>query len=135
MTTDPGAVPKNAVPLTDSDDVESGTVGRYCRAVNLATLRKRDVCTKCAAFKPERAHHCTICNRCVVKVIYALQKNVGCIALYLFGLGNELAYTIFMFALLMIVILYIHSNDFLSVRNNSFAVIHIMFCDMAKTNP
>ena len=69
MFTEPGAVPKNAVPIVATDDIEGGSGGRYCRPVNLSTLRKRDVCMKCAAFKPERAHHCSICDRCVVKVL------------------------------------------------------------------
>ncbi|CAN0448067.1 unnamed protein product, partial [Hapterophycus canaliculatus] len=28
----------------------------------------RRFCRKCNAYKPVRAHHCSICRRCVVKV-------------------------------------------------------------------
>ena len=49
--TDPGSVPKDAQPLIDSD-----------------ALNPRFHCGKCNAFKPLRAHHCRICNRCIVKM-------------------------------------------------------------------
>lgn len=48
MISNPGAVPPEAKPL----DPEQGS--RQCRV--------------CHSFKPPRAHHCSICNRCVVKM-------------------------------------------------------------------
>ena len=43
MTTDPGTVPKSAVPL---DYEVSDTKNKY------------RICLKCDSFKPERTHHC-----------------------------------------------------------------------------
>lgn len=63
MTTDPGAVPPNACPL--DGELEGG---RYHRPGSTHGLPKSMVCQRCNAFKPPRAHHCSICNRCVVKV-------------------------------------------------------------------
>lgn len=28
----------------------------------------RKYCRRCKCFKPARAHHCSICNRCIVKM-------------------------------------------------------------------
>ncbi|CAN0272389.1 unnamed protein product, partial [Laminaria digitata] len=63
MLTDPGAVSCNAVP--PASEVEAAGGGG-----NGATLPAdtRRFCRKCCAYKPVRAHHCSICRRCVVKV-------------------------------------------------------------------
>ena len=69
MTTDPGAVPKHAQPPFDGeeDDVEMFPDGGAARR-RRRNLRNRR-CKRCEnAFKPIRAHHCSICKRCVVKM-------------------------------------------------------------------
>ncbi|OQR72504.1 palmitoyltransferase ZDHHC3-like [Tropilaelaps mercedesae] len=56
MVTDPGVVPQ-------------GTATR--EAVDSLGLRENQVvykCPKCCCIKPERAHHCSVCNRCVRKM-------------------------------------------------------------------
>ena len=56
MTTDPGAVPKgNAT----KEKLES---------MNLQPGEIVYRCTKCYSIKPERAHHCSICKRCIRKM-------------------------------------------------------------------
>jgi palmitoyltransferase len=52
MLSDPGAVPLDASPVPE----------------DLDSKRRLKQCTKCETFKPYRAHHCSICNRCVIKV-------------------------------------------------------------------
>ena len=61
MTTDPGAVPKNAKPLLD--DAEENDF-----EANEKTERFKKFCKRCRAFKPHRAHHCSMCGRCIVKM-------------------------------------------------------------------
>ena len=62
MTTNPGAVPKDAIPLDmcqyENDEDNDGKIENQ-------TFRK---CRRCESFKPVRAHHCSICKRCVVKM-------------------------------------------------------------------
>ena len=53
MLTDPGAVPLDAVPVPEEGKPD---------------VCKYRTCKRCKAFKPSRAHHCSICNRCVVKM-------------------------------------------------------------------
>ena len=62
MTTDPGAVPKNAMPCLD-DDAEMDY-----EAVGERSTKYKKFCKRCKAFKPVRAHHCSICARCIIKV-------------------------------------------------------------------
>ena len=51
MTTNPGAVPPEAIPLD----------------YNPERPEPYKMCRKCNAFKPPRAHHCSLCNRCITK--------------------------------------------------------------------
>lgn len=53
MTTNPGAVPPDAKPLSTTT-VDSQQVLRLCR--------------RCKSFKPQRAHHCSVCGRCIIKM-------------------------------------------------------------------
>jgi hypothetical protein len=52
MTTDPGAVPPDAKPLPDPQDLEKGETGES------APQKGKRLCRRCHAFKPQRAHHC-----------------------------------------------------------------------------
>lgn len=62
MCTDPGSVPKDARPLVS--DIEE----RDYEANETTRDRYRKFCRRCNAFKPQRAHHCSICGRCIVKM-------------------------------------------------------------------
>jgi ribosomal protein L40E len=59
MTTDPGAVPPDAQPLEEPPV-------RAVEAEEAQPPRKgKRLCRRCNAFKPKRAHHCSVCRRCV----------------------------------------------------------------------
>lgn len=71
MTTDPGAVPPDAVPLEDTKPLEAmlnnnntdenGEAGPSPR-------KGKKLCRRCKTFKPKRAHHCSVCRRCIIKM-------------------------------------------------------------------
>jgi len=65
VTTDPGAVPHDAVPI----DHEPGDDRAF------------KVCVKCNSFKPSLAHHCSICKRCVVKMDHHCPWVNNCVGL------------------------------------------------------
>lgn len=84
MTTDPGAVPKDARPLPsdqEEQDFEANDRDRF-----------KKFCRKCAAFKPARAHHCSICGRCIVKMDHHCPWVNNCI-----GVGNHKLFLQFVF--------------------------------------
>ncbi|CAM9554019.1 unnamed protein product [Chrysoparadoxa australica] len=63
---DPGAVPKGAQPILDTDAVEE---------------MKQPRCSACDAFKPPRAHHCRVCCRCIVRMDHHCPWMNNCIGL------------------------------------------------------
>ena len=93
MTTDPGAVPKDARPLPSDiqendyalENQEAGT----SKAANHNKYRK--YCKRCKAFKPVRAHHCSMCNRCIIKMDHHCPWVNNCV-----GLGNHKLFLLFL---------------------------------------
>ena len=65
--TDPGSVPKNAVPL-ESQRRDSTS---------------HAMCGQCQTFKPPMSHHCRICNRCVSRMDHHCPWMNNCV-----GAGN-----------------------------------------------
>jgi palmitoyltransferase len=75
MTTDPGAVPPDAEPIPDhmgesNSFHESMTTPGVELKEPLVPLPKRPkrICRRCNSYKPDRAHHCSVCNRCIIKM-------------------------------------------------------------------
>jgi DHHC palmitoyltransferase len=68
MTTDPGAVPPDAVPLPDDPSIDNSTSKSGERPEEPPAPSPRRLCRRCKAFKPHRAHHCSVCNRCIIKM-------------------------------------------------------------------
>ncbi|XP_034443308.1 palmitoyltransferase ZDHHC7-like isoform X1 [Hippoglossus hippoglossus] len=56
MLTDPGAVPKG------------NANKKYLESLQLKPGKVIYKCPKCCSIKPERAHHCSICERCIRKM-------------------------------------------------------------------
>nr|GMD07298.1 probable protein S-acyltransferase 16 [Ipomoea batatas] len=70
MFTDPGRVPASYMPThTEHDDTiqeikRKGGDLRYCQ--------------KCSLYKPPRAHHCRMCNRCVLRMCFEGVRAMSC---------------------------------------------------------
>ncbi|CAH0402177.1 unnamed protein product [Chilo suppressalis] len=94
MFTDPGAVPK-------------GNATK--EMIKQMSFREGQVifkCTKCCSIKPERAHHCSVCQRCIRKMDHHCpwvnncvgennQKHNATVVLLLFLIAEALLFAIF----------------------------------------
>lgn len=67
MTTDPGSIPPDAEPLPDSNGLDVSKNGEGEPLKPKPRPPKR-MCRRCKSYKPDRAHHCSICKRCILKV-------------------------------------------------------------------
>ena len=41
-----------------------------------------DYCKRCESIKPDRAHHCTVCNRCVLRMDHHCPWMANCVGHY-----------------------------------------------------
>jgi ribosomal protein L40E len=85
MTTDPGAVPPDAKPLpaenkqdgnVDANGDAEGAPPRKSQQQQQQHLR---LCRRCRAYKPPRAHHCSVCKRCIIKMDHHCPWYVFCL--------------------------------------------------------
>lgn len=59
MTTNPGAVPPDAMPLPDPDEEMNENGKKTEEEILVAPNQKgKRLCRRCRTFKPQRAHHC-----------------------------------------------------------------------------
>ena len=114
--TDPGSVPKNAVPL-ESQRRDSTS---------------HAMCGQCQTFKPPMSHHCRICNRCVSRMDHHCPWMNNCV-----GAGNlsELKllfrtckhlFVIFLYNMLTI----IQSCTFYKSQHRAFPLVFDIYMDM-----
>ncbi|RUS80921.1 hypothetical protein EGW08_011302 [Elysia chlorotica] len=100
MLTDPGAVPKG----------NATTEG-----IKSLGLKKGEVvfkCPKCSSIKPDRAHHCSVCQRCIRKMDHHCPWVNNCV-----GENNQKYFVLFT---LYICIISIHALY--------LAISHFIFC-------
>ncbi|XP_010556619.1 PREDICTED: probable protein S-acyltransferase 12 [Tarenaya hassleriana] len=86
--TDPGSVPENLGVELTGENLEAG--------VGISTDRRAPgslgYCVKCRNVKPPRCHHCSVCQRCVLKMDHHCVWIVNCV-----GARNYKFFLLFLF--------------------------------------
>mmetsp|Transcript_19808 Transcript_19808/g.29307 ORF Transcript_19808/g.29307 Transcript_19808/m.29307 type:complete len:379 (-) Transcript_19808:185-1321(-) len=131
MTTDPGSVSNRAEPLwetPDSGDLEGAEKGllvaedRAAKTDDRITNERKRWCHRCNTFKPVRAHHCSICRRCIVKMDHHCPWMNNCI-----GIGNHkfflqfIGYTFLLciYSLVLVIFRYLNCIGMLGKKSDS----------------
>ncbi|XP_010422733.1 PREDICTED: probable protein S-acyltransferase 12 [Camelina sativa] len=85
--TDPGSVPERfRREMGGGDSLEAGT------STDQGAFGSLGYCTKCRNVKPPRCHHCSVCQRCVLKMDHHCVWIVNCV-----GARNYKFFLLFLF--------------------------------------
>uniref|UniRef100_UPI00358DE2F2 palmitoyltransferase ZDHHC3-like isoform X2 n=1 Tax=Myxine glutinosa TaxID=7769 RepID=UPI00358DE2F2 len=100
MLTDPGAVPKG------------NATHEYINSLKLSPGQVVYKCAKCCSIKPEQAHHCSICKRCIRKMDHHCPWVNNCV-----GESNQKYFVLFTMYIALI-----------SLHALTMVAVHILNC-------
>ncbi|MEQ2273117.1 Palmitoyltransferase ZDHHC3-A [Xenotaenia resolanae] len=100
MCTDPGAVPKG------------NATKEYIESLQLKPGQVVYKCPKCCSIKPDRAHHCSVCKRCIRKMDHHCPWVNNCV-----GENNQKYFVLFTMYIALI-----------SLHSLVMVVFHFLYC-------
>uniref|UniRef100_A0AAQ4Q800 Palmitoyltransferase n=1 Tax=Gasterosteus aculeatus aculeatus TaxID=481459 RepID=A0AAQ4Q800_GASAC len=100
MCTDPGAVPKG------------NATKEYIESLQLKPGQVVYKCPKCCSIKPDRAHHCSVCKRCIRKMDHHCPWVNNCV-----GENNQKYFVLFTMYIALV-----------SLHSLVMVVFHFLYC-------
>ncbi|KAL2084619.1 hypothetical protein ACEWY4_020137 [Coilia grayii] len=100
MCTDPGAVPKG------------NATKEFIESLQLKPGQVVYKCPKCCSIKPDRAHHCSVCKRCIRKMDHHCPWVNNCV-----GENNQKYFVLFTMYIALI-----------SLHSLMMVVLHFLYC-------
>ncbi|XP_034384438.1 palmitoyltransferase ZDHHC3-A isoform X1 [Cyclopterus lumpus] len=100
MCTDPGAVPKG------------NATKEYIESLQLKPGQVVYKCPKCCSIKPDRAHHCSVCKRCVRKMDHHCPWVNNCV-----GESNQKYFVLFTMYIALV-----------SLHSLLMVIFHFLYC-------
>ncbi|KAM3147807.1 hypothetical protein pb186bvf_000135 [Paramecium bursaria] len=107
MMTDPGKVPQNWGFFLDQNE-----------------QRKRRFCLNCHLFKPERCHHCSACNRCVLNMDHHCPWINNCVGFYNRKFFMQMLFYVILDSFMGLFGLFIGlRQEYINIQNDDFQLI------------
>jgi len=110
--TDPGWI------FPGSTSVQDGSESSFVERKANGKVR---ICAKCKAIKPDRAHHCSICNRCVLKMDHHCPFVNNCIGFFNYKYFFNFLFWIVVFCIYVIVLVVLDG-----LSNNEIRIVGIV---------
>lgn len=89
-TKDPGFCPPNWIPKVSKSSLQKAR--QRCKGYHRADYKMHfRFCSQCKIFKPPRTHHCTICQRCILRMDHHCLWIENCV-----GLRNHKYFLLFL---------------------------------------
>lgn len=117
----------NTTVFTSSFSVNIEISNIYNQNATIIQVGNYPICHKCQSIKPERAHHCKICNKCVLRMDHHCPWINNCVGFHNVKYFIQFLFYVNIFLLLMM-ISGLHFNlNYSGYKMSNYVLVWIMF--------